>query len=133
MAAFLVYYDDQCEVCQAGVSWLRFLDNRRLVLPVALSSAVLPDGLLLENCRRELHVVTPAETLMGWNAVARLARLFGWTWLIGAVGAVPPFSWLGRILYSYVARNRYAVSKCRGGACGFAKPAQLRERAPMSA
>lgn len=133
MDAFLVYYDDQCEVCQAGVSWLRFLDRRNRVQPIGLSSATLPEGLVLEDCLRELHVVTPSRTLVGWDAVARLARLFVWTWPIGAVGAVPPFSWLGRILYSYVARNRYAVSKCRGGACGFAKPAHVRGRAAMSA
>jgi hypothetical protein len=78
-------------------------------------------------------VATPDRTLVGWDAVARLARLFGWTWLIGAIGAVPPFSWLGRGLYSYVARNRYAVSRCRGGACGFAKPAQVRGRASLGA
>jgi hypothetical protein len=47
MDEFLVYYDDQCEVCQAGVSWLRFLDRRHMVRPVALSSATLPAGLLL--------------------------------------------------------------------------------------
>jgi glyoxylase-like metal-dependent hydrolase (beta-lactamase superfamily II)/predicted DCC family thiol-disulfide oxidoreductase YuxK len=133
MDGFLVYYDDQCEVCQAGVSWLRFLDRGHRVRPIALSSAPLPDGLVLEDCLRELHVVTPTQTLVGWDAVARLARLFGWTWLIGAIGAVPPFSWLGRILYRYVARNRYAISRCRGGACGSAKPAQVRGRAALSA
>ena len=133
MDEFLVYYDDQCEVCQAGVGWLRLLDRRRRVHLIELSSALLPDGLVLEDCLRELHVVTPTKTLVGWDAVARLARLFGWTWPIGAVGAVPPFSWLGRILYRYVARNRYAVSRCRGGACGSAKPAQVRGRAALGA
>ena len=72
MDEFLVYYDDQCEVCQAGVSWLRFLDRRRRVCPLALSSATLPAGLEMEDCLRELHVVTPTETLVGWDAVARL-------------------------------------------------------------
>jgi glyoxylase-like metal-dependent hydrolase (beta-lactamase superfamily II)/predicted DCC family thiol-disulfide oxidoreductase YuxK len=133
MDEFLVYYDDQCEVCQAGVSWLRFLDRRRRVCPLALSSATLPAGLEMEDCLRELHIVTPTETLVGWDAVARLARLFGRTWVIGAIGGVPPFSWLGRILYRYVARNRYAVSRCRGGACGSAKPSEVRSRATRGA
>ena len=133
MDQFLVYYDDQCEVCQAGVSWLRFLDRGHRVCAVELSSTPLPDGLVLEDCLRELHVVTPTRTLVGWDAVARLARLFGWTWPIGAIGAIPPFSWLGRILYRYVAKNRYAVSRCRGGACGSAKPAKVRERAALGA
>lgn len=132
MEEFLVYYDDQCEVCQAGVSWLRALDRRHRVRPIALSSADLPAGLLLEDCLRELHVVTPTQTLVGWAAVARLARLFGPTWLAGAIGGVPPFSWVGRTLYRYVARNRYAVSRCRGGACGSAKPAEVRSRTTLS-
>ena len=93
----------------------------------------MPAGLALQDCLRELHVVTPTQTLVGWDAVARLARLFGWTWPIGAIGAVPPFSWLGRIVYRYVARNRYAMSRCRGGACGSAKPAQVRRRATLGA
>src|SRR5690242_16367037 len=100
MREFRVYYDDQCEICQAGVSWLRVLDRgRQLVRPIALGSATLPQGLGLEDCLRQLHVVTASETLVGWKAVARLARLFGWTWIIGALGAVPPFSWIGGFLY----------------------------------
>ena len=69
----LVYYDDQCEVCQAGVSWLRFLDRRHPMHPIALSSARLPPGLLLEDCLRELHVVAPTQTLVGWDALPSLA------------------------------------------------------------
>jgi glyoxylase-like metal-dependent hydrolase (beta-lactamase superfamily II)/predicted DCC family thiol-disulfide oxidoreductase YuxK len=133
MDEFLVYYDDQCEVCQAGVSWLFFLDRHHLVRPVALSSAALPRELSLEDCLRELHVVTSTHRLVGWDAVARLARLFGPTWVIGAIGGVPPFSWLGRVLYRYIAKNRYAVSRCRGGACVSAKPAEVRSRATLGA
>lgn len=133
MDEFLVYYDDQCEVCQAGVCWLRLLDRRDLVRPIALSSATLPAGLLMEDCLRELHVVTPTQTLVGWDAVVRLARLFGRTWVIGVIGGVPPFLWLGRSLYRYVASNRYAVSRCRGGACGSAKPVEVRSRATLGA
>ena len=133
MHEVLVYYDDQCEVCQAGISWLRFLDRRRLVRPVALSSAKIPTGLLIDDCLRELHVVTPTQTLTGWKAVAYLARLFGPTWLIGVIGAVPPFSWIANVLYRYVARNRYAVSRCRGGACGSGRPAEVSRRAALGA
>ncbi len=28
MPEIACYYDDQCEICQAGVSWLRILDRR---------------------------------------------------------------------------------------------------------
>ena len=55
-------------------------------------------SLAIDRCLQELHVVTPDErVLTGWDAVARLARLSPFTWLIGAVGAVPPFRWMGRV------------------------------------
>ncbi|MGH9674920.1 MAG: thiol-disulfide oxidoreductase DCC family protein, partial [Bryobacteraceae bacterium] len=88
----------------------------------------------MDDCLRELHVVDPAGRVRaGWPAVAALARLFAPTWLIGAIGAVPPFSWLGVALYRWVARNRYAVSRCRGGVCRSATPAEVRRRSSMGA
>jgi hypothetical protein len=133
MDEFLLYYDDQWRGLR-GWSKLAALSGRRhLVHPIALSSARLPPGLLLEDCLRELPVVAPTQTLVGWDALARLARLFGRTWVIGVIGGVPPFSWLGRILYRHIARNRYAVSRCRGGACGSAKPAEVPSRTTLGA
>jgi glyoxylase-like metal-dependent hydrolase (beta-lactamase superfamily II) len=77
--------------------------------------------------------VTPDErVLTGWDAVARLARLSPFTWPIGALGAVPPFRWLGRLLYRFVAANRYALSKCRGGACHASRPNDVRRRAALA-
>ena len=70
--------------------------------------------------------------LAGWDAVARLARLSPLTWPIGALGAVPPFRWLGRLLYRWVAINRYALSKCRGGACHSSRPRDVRRRAALT-
>ncbi len=133
MAVFHVYYDDQCEICQAGVSWLRILDRHGRVRAIPLGSEALPAGLKIEECLRELHVLADHKVLVGWNAVAALARLFPTTWPIGAIGAVPPFSWLGRIVYRAVANNRYALSRCRGGVCGTARPLQVRASSTMGA
>ena len=88
-ATYKVLYDAQCEFCQASVSWLRILDreNRTECVPIssdALSS--LDSRLTIEDCLRQLHVVTPeGEIYVGWDAVANLARLFPPTWLIGAL------------------------------------------------
>jgi len=128
-----VYYDDQCEICQAGVSWLRLLDRENQVRAVALSDAVLPEGLEIEECLRELRVVTPNGLLTGWEAVMALARLFPATRLIGMIGAAPVFSWLGRRIYRWVALHRYALSRCRGGRCRSARPVQVRARSTMTA
>ena len=40
---------------------------------------------------------------------------------------------LGRLLYGFVARNRYSLSKCRGGACRVAKPEAVRRQARLGA
>jgi glyoxylase-like metal-dependent hydrolase (beta-lactamase superfamily II)/predicted DCC family thiol-disulfide oxidoreductase YuxK len=86
-------------------------------------------GLELEDCLRELHVITPGGAVRrGWDAVAELARLFPPTWLIGTLGRIPPFRWMGHVGYRFVARNRYAVSKCRGGACRVACPDEVQKK-----
>src|SRR5688572_27387900 len=117
-----VIYDGQCEICQAGVSWLKALDGKNHLVvchpidPQTLAS--IHKDLRIEDCLRELHVVKPnGEIVVGWDAVATLARLFPATWIIGALGVVPGLRGLFAAFYRVVARNRYALSKCRGGAC----------------
>jgi glyoxylase-like metal-dependent hydrolase (beta-lactamase superfamily II)/predicted DCC family thiol-disulfide oxidoreductase YuxK len=129
---FAAIYDEQCEICQAFVSWLKLLDRHGKVAAIPIVpewlAAIHPD-LELDACLRELHVVTPrGEVRRGWDAVAELARLFPATFFIGWLGIVPPFSWVGRAAYRFVARNRYAVSKCRGGACRVARPAEVKQK-----
>ncbi|MBZ5596213.1 MAG: DCC1-like thiol-disulfide oxidoreductase family protein [Acidobacteriia bacterium] len=132
---FKVFYDDQCEICQAGVSWLRLLDRggRTECLGIHPETIAPHPALAIDRCLQELHVVTPDErVLTGWDAVARLARLSPFTWMIGAVGAVPPFRWIGRLVYRLVAANRYALSKCRGGACHAFRPREVRRRTGLA-
>lgn len=129
---YAAIYDEQCEICQAFVSWLKLLDRHGKVaeLPIVPEglSAIHP-SLELDACLRELHVVTPrGDVRRGWDAVAELARLFPATFLIGWLGRVPPFRWLGQAAYRFVARNRYAVSKCRGGACWVARPDEVKRK-----
>jgi len=131
-----LWYDDQCEVCQAGVAWLRALDRGRgRVLPIPLSGVLEgtsegPPGVEVEELLRNLHVMAPDGRLVaGAPAVAVLARLFPATWLPGAVAALPGFGWLARRLYGWVARNRYSLSRCRGGACRSARQDLVRQKA----
>ena len=41
---------------------------------------------------------------------------------------MPPFRWIGIAGYRFIARNRYAVGNCRGGACRVARPEQVRRK-----
>jgi len=133
--AIKVFYDDQCEICQACVSWLRVLDRRERAECIGIHPETLEPhpALQIDRCLQQLHVVdSDGQVLSGWNAVARLARLSPITWWIGALGSVPPFSWLGKLIYGFVAKNRYALSKCRGGACHASKPGDVRRRAALA-
>jgi glyoxylase-like metal-dependent hydrolase (beta-lactamase superfamily II)/predicted DCC family thiol-disulfide oxidoreductase YuxK len=137
VAVYRVLYDGQCEICQACVAWLKTLDRGHKTLAVPISGeglATVDSRLKLDECLRQLHVVTPqGEILVGWDAVSALARLFPSTWLVGALGQRFPFRNIGRLLYGFVARNRYSLSKCRGGACRIAKPEVVRRQARLGA
>jgi glyoxylase-like metal-dependent hydrolase (beta-lactamase superfamily II)/predicted DCC family thiol-disulfide oxidoreductase YuxK len=136
-SGYRVLYDGQCEICQAGVAWLKTLDRlgRTAALPISAEAlSKLDSELKLDECLQQLHVVTPeGEILVGWQAVAALARLFPSTWLIGVLGQRFPFRNAGRLLYGLVARNRYSLSKCRGGACRIARPEAIRRQAGLRA
>jgi len=136
-SAYRVLYDGQCEICQSSVSWLRALDrkNKTICLPIDTEVLSAVDSRLqMDECLRQLHVVTPkGEIHVGWDAVACLARLFPSTWVIGVLGQRFPFRNAGRLLYGFVAENRYSLSKCRGGACRVVKPEAVRRQARFGA
>src|SRR6202047_2199279 len=118
ISAYRVLYDGQCEICQACVSWLKTLDgkskNQTICLPISAEVVSAVDSRLkMEECLRQLHVVTPeGEIHAGWEAVTCLARLFPPTRFIGILGQWFPFRSAGRLLYKFVATNRYSLSKC---------------------
>ena len=128
----IALYDDQCEICQSFVSWLRLLDRHHKVsaLPIIQESICsIRADLQLDDCLRELHVITPDNNIRrGWDAVCELARLFPSTYVIGWLGKFRPFRWAGNLGYRFLARNRYAVSKCRGGACRVARLDEVKRK-----
>src|SRR2546427_632110 len=134
---YRVIYDEQCEVCQAGVSWLKILDHNKRVAVHPIDPGILHTihpTLKVEECLRELHVVSPGgEVAVGADAVILLARLFPETRLIGTIAGVPGVRVISRMLYRFVALNRYALSKCRGGACHVVRPDELVKRSGLGA
>ena len=97
------------------MSWLNALDheNKTICLPISATVLSAVDSRLqMDECLRQLHVVSPeGEIHVGWDAVACLALLFPSTWLIGVVGQRFPFRNAGKLLYGFVAKNRYSLSK----------------------
>src|SRR5262249_30945713 len=134
---YRVIYDEQCEVCQAGVSWLKLLDREKRTACFPIDPDILPrihPRLMIDACLKELHVVTPDGVIVtGADAVATLARLFPQTRIIGSAALSPGLQSISRALYRLVARNRYALSKCRGGACRVSRPADVQRRSTSRA
>ena len=129
-------YDAQCEVCQAGVSWIRALDRAGTVDCVTLDVDRLHEHhaeLDVDECLRVLHVVTDdGEVRAGWDAVVAIAEV---------IPAVRPLVWIDRNrfmrrlacrVYDFVATNRYQLSKCRGGVCGVEDPADTKRQASLA-
>jgi predicted DCC family thiol-disulfide oxidoreductase YuxK len=91
-SVYRVLYDGRCEICQACVSWLKTLDrkSKNQTIRLAISAEVVGDldsRLKMDECLRQLHVVTPeGEIHAGWEAVTCLARLFQPTRRIGILG-----------------------------------------------
>ena len=134
---YQVIYDEQCEVCQAGVSWLAILDRgkRTVIHPIDPDTlSKLHPKLDVDACLRELHVITPeGKIIVGADAVILLARLFPATRWIGLITGAPGVRSISRVLYRLVALNRYALSKCRGGACRVVRPDALVKRSGLAA
>src|SRR5207249_10953456 len=117
---YRVIYDEQCEVCQAGVSWLKILDHNKRVAVHPIDPGILHTihlTLKVEECLRELHVVSPGgEVAAGADAVRLLARLFPETRVIGTIAGVPGIGVISRVLYRFVALSPYPLPQCRGRA-----------------
>lgn len=129
-----IWYDDQCEVCQASLVWLRLLDPDERVDAVPLSSCVggtgeRPPGATDDDLLRQLHAQAPdGSVVMGAPALAALAREFRPVAWIGWLAQRPGLRWLAAKLYGWVARHRYSLSRCRGGACGAARVDLVRQK-----
>lgn len=122
LGAVTALYDSQCEVCQAGVSWIRLLDTDGLVRCVALQdgpmSAISAD-LDEAACLEHLHCVDEAGAIhVGWEGVVEICRrlpALSWVPTADRVALVHALADRG---YRWIAANRYQLSKCRGGVCG---------------
>ena len=96
-----VIYDGQCQLCTNSVTWV----SRKLAInAIDFHSADLsPFGLSIEQCAREVFVVTSDNRYSGAQAVAFLLKARG----NKVASSVVTFSGpLGRLGYRWVAGNR---------------------------
>ncbi|OYO16508.1 hypothetical protein BI335_10605 [Enemella evansiae] len=130
-----VLYDGQCEICQAGVSWIAATDTHHRVRPVAIEDAdPAAYGLTETECLTQLHVIDEAGTVRaGWEAVAAVARALPAFAPLTALDRIRPLHRAADRGYRWVAANRLALSTCRGGSCHVADVTDVRRRADSGA
>lgn len=134
MSRVIALYDSQCEVCQAGVSWIRALDRDGAVTCTALQDGPveqLHPGLREADCLAQLHVVDSGtgRIHVGWDAVLRIAAELPALRATAAVARQPVVRRAGERAYRWVAANRSQLSACRGGVCSSSRPLDLRQAA----
>jgi predicted DCC family thiol-disulfide oxidoreductase YuxK len=101
MSEITVIFDGKCELCNNSVNWLR---KKIDIEALDFHSADLSQfGLNLEQCSREVFVITGTKCVSGAKAVAFLLRMRGnrvFSTLITLSGP------MGRSSYRWVAGNR---------------------------
>ena len=101
MSEISVIYDGKCELCNNSINWLH---KKIEITALDFHSAELSEfGLSLEQCSREVFVVSGDATLSGAGAVAYLLKLRGNRVLSFLITLSGP---IGRSGYRWVAGNR---------------------------
>ena len=104
MSEIVVLYDGQCDLCSNSIHWLRKkIDLKALDFHSADLSQF---GLTLEQCSREVFVITGAKHLSGAAAVAFLLKCRGNRVLSIFITLSGP---IGRNSYKWVAQNRSSL------------------------
>lgn len=114
-----VLYDGMCVICLNSVRLWRRLDWRE-----RLEFIDVQDWQLVErrfpHVEREaalgaIHVIAPDGALYtGYDGVRQMARcvpLLAWS---APLLSLAPIAWLGRRLYNWIARRRYAINRLLG-------------------
>ena len=101
MSEISVIYDGKCELCSNSINWLQ---KKIEITALDFHSADLSQfGLTLQQCSREVFVITGAQQLSGAGAVAFLLRVRGNRVLSTLITLSGP---IGRSGYRWVAGNR---------------------------
>lgn len=101
MSEISVIFDGKCELCNNSINWLQ---KKIEITALDFHSADLSQfGLSLEQCSREVFVITGAQQLSGAGAVAYLLKVRGNGVLSALITLSGP---LGRSSYKWVAGNR---------------------------
>ena len=113
----LVIYDGSCGLCAGNLKWLHRLDWLGCFEDLPYQDPSLgtrAPGLTPEVCAEALYLVfSDGRKFRGADAFREVFLRMPLTLPLGLIMAVPPFPWISRKLYPFIARNRYRL----GGTC----------------
>lgn len=122
-----IVYDGDCAFCTSGVRWVPRLRLGADEI-VAWQFADLDSlGLTEKECDESAWLVVDGRRWSGATAAAHLLLRSPWYWRpLGVLLLTPPFSWLARRGYRWIANNR---DRMPGGTPACALPTEERPRA----
>ena len=117
-AANIVLYDDQCPICTFQMRVLTWLDwfNVTTLLPMSDSRAKeTAPTLTPEDLTAAIHcVATDGRIYRGARCVRYLGLRMPLLVPIALILWIPGVIWIAERIYTWVSRNRYALSKVFG-------------------
>jgi predicted DCC family thiol-disulfide oxidoreductase YuxK len=124
-----VLFDGSCSLCRASVARVRLFDRRGRIEFLSLhdpSAMHRFPSIDREEAMRSMQAVDKQlRVYTGADAWAQIGlRLPGWN-LLAWILLVPGVRWMARLIYGWVARNRYRWNRgvCADGSCTLHLPA----------
>ncbi|HEU0020409.1 MAG TPA: DUF393 domain-containing protein [Dehalococcoidia bacterium] len=108
------YYDGGCGLCRWVVKWLSRMDFGSGITWISFQSLERPpDGLTWGDLDRAAYLETgQGDLLEGFYAFRKLTRKVPALWLLAPLFCLPGIHVPGRVVYRWVAANRYKLSRC---------------------
>ena len=104
MSEIFVIYDGQCQLCKNSITWV---SKKLVITPLDFHTAELSRfGLSLEQCSREVYVITDQGQFSGAGGVALLLNRRGNKVLSTLITCSGP---IGRFGYRWVASHRNSL------------------------
>ena len=111
----VVLYDGGCRMCVGVTGWLsRIAYKDQFLLVPYQDSDFLSQHPEIDpaQCEKEIHVIDPQGHISrGADAMLNILKASGhWSRFLVPVLQVPPFIWLGRLVYKLIARYRRDIA-----------------------
>lgn len=103
-----VYYDAECSMCQISADILSNSRASETYELINVHTATLPAGMTKERMLEEIYVTLPdGTTYTNADAVLHLMTTYWYLRPLVYIGRLPGIVHILRVLYRFVARNRY--------------------------